>query len=461
MRSKDGKAIIACSSGGSNNAAIGIIRISDFKCPRQFNKFFNLDLGSISPRVVYLVDLLHEGELVDNCTIVFFQAPASYNGENILELSVHGNHLNIKRIIDLFVQVGDCRLAGPGEFTLRALQNKKLTLSQVEGLDLLLNANSALMFNQGMATLHGELHNSYVKLQKLFIQLKSVIELSIDFSDDAGLQDYRRELQRSFVPLFNHVNELFERSRNFDRSLFLPKIVIFGPVNAGKSSLFNQLLHSSRAIVSDIPGTTRDYLTENICLDNINFLLIDTAGLRSTCDSVEQLGIDHVDRLLREAFYKILVINPCDDEIDSTLLEHECDLVVATHADCADFAKKWHEMRSLFSNRKCLELSLLSGGPIEPVGPIGAKTENIINLAASKYRSFFEKNPIVIERQAELLGKIYYHLEDFKDTLESENDLAIISSELNLIQNDLFELIGIISTDSVLASIFKNFCIGK
>ena len=146
----DDQPIIACSTGTSSNTAIAVIRLTGFKNLLDLQKFFSFSLVKVKPRMSHLTNIESDGKVYDNGLMVFFPEGGSYTGENVLELSVHGNQLNIQRILDLFIKNGDFRAAHPGEFTYRALKNKKLSLSQVEGLDMLLNANSSLMLSQGL-----------------------------------------------------------------------------------------------------------------------------------------------------------------------------------------------------------------------------------------------------------------------------------------------------------------------
>ncbi len=179
--------IIACSTCSHAHAAMAVIRISGFKSLSQFEEFLpKLKSGPIEPRRVYYAKLVLQGQIIDDLCFTYFEGPKSYNGENILELSIHGNTLNVERILGLFVSHGGCRLAHPGEFTYRALKNKKLTLSQVEGLDLFLNANSGYALDQGLSLLSGNLQQVYQELYDLFLVHKSSLELSIDFSEDIG-----------------------------------------------------------------------------------------------------------------------------------------------------------------------------------------------------------------------------------------------------------------------------------
>ncbi len=186
MNFLDEKTIIACSSSSATNAAIAIIRLSGFKKINEFQIFFSKNLSDIAPKQMCFSRLLDGSTPLDEICFCFFQGPESYNGENILELYVHGNLLNVNKIIKLFLKEKNIREANPGEFTLRALKNKKFTLSQVEGLDLFLNAHTNYALDQGFSLLNGDLHQSFLELHNLYLKHKSSLELFIDFSEDVG-----------------------------------------------------------------------------------------------------------------------------------------------------------------------------------------------------------------------------------------------------------------------------------
>jgi len=194
----DESPIIACSTGTSSNTAIAVIRLSGFKDLLALQPFFSFNLSKTKKRVSHLTNIQSENQILDNGLLVFFPEGESYTGENVLELSVHGNQLNIDRLLNLFIQNAGFRAAGAGEFTYRALKNKKLSLSQVEGLDMLLNASSNLMLSQGLDILQGELHAQYLALYDAFLKLKAAVELSIDFSEDVGEEESQKLFQNSF-----------------------------------------------------------------------------------------------------------------------------------------------------------------------------------------------------------------------------------------------------------------------
>lgn len=459
----DQQPIIACSSGMDSNSAIAVIRISGFVCISDFQDFCSINLLSLIPNKASLANIVFKNTIFDQAVLIFFKSPNSYSGENILEISVHGNVLNVRRILDIFVSSKKCRYARPGEFSYRAFLNKKLTLSQVEGLDLFLNATSSVMLSSGMSILNGNLNNHYIKLHKLFIKVKASVELAIDFADDIGEETLSQQFDESLSDLISHLKFLNEKTKVDSSSLASPNIVIFGPPNAGKSTLFNFLLNENRAIVTSIPGTTRDYITEYFSISGATFKLVDTAGIRNSSDSIEKIGIDNSLKLLSNSFFKILVINPFDFANNNNFKKFQSisyDLLIVTHSDIDGFNDKLKLVSNYFS-KNIEEIHVSLAGPIGPNDFDGSIGPLIFDLISKKYRNLINKEPILIDRQCQLISSTFKNLLNFQEVTKLENDIAIISSELSLIENDLSELIGIISPNQILSSIFANFCIGK
>jgi tRNA modification GTPase len=447
--------IIACSTGNQSHAAISVLRISGFSHINSFNPFFKLNLAIIKPRMVYYTSLVSDSQHIDDVCLTYFEAPRSYNGENILELSIHGNTLNVERILSLFLNNANCRLAEPGEFTYRALKNKKLVLSQVEGLDLFLNANSQYALDQGLSLLSGDLQQTYQELFELFLNHKAALELSIDFLEDIGEEAAEMQFRDTLNLFSKKFHSLERRVQPLNHNLVQPEIVLAGLPNSGKSSLFNFLLARDRAIVSPIAGTTRDYLTESLSIEGVNYRLIDTAGIRHTEDLVESEGVTRTKKIMAESFFSVLLINPFEivDEFVE-LLDHPFDLVYFTHADCAGFDEA---KRSLVGHFPQL-------GPMGAISVIGLDRvweDGFFNKVNKKYLMVTSSKPILLDRHKHLITQASIALRAYVKTSAYEKDIAILSSELNTLGHCFSDLIGIISPNEILNSIFSNFCIGK
>lgn len=446
--------IIACSTPQQGNAALAVIRLSGFSSLSDFRSFFSLDITHISPRRVYYTNLLDGDKRVDDICLTYFQGPQSYNGEHILELSVHGNSLNVERILSLFVKSGLCRPAQPGEFTYRALKNKKLTLSQVEGLDLFLNANSGYALDQGLSLLKGSLHDLYEELWQAFLKHKASLELSIDFSEDVGEEAAREHYLSSLKELKTKVEALSRRAAPMGADLLQPEIVIAGLPNAGKSSFFNILLRQERAIVSSIAGTTRDYLSEGLVIEGVRYKLIDTAGIRESQDTIESEGIRRSQKALSQSFFSILLVNPFEatDGL-SDLLQYQFDFMAFTHSDVAGFDEARTQIIKLYPQLGSIGALSLKSAPDWEQGLFLAVND--------KYLQSTKDQPLLLDRHKYLISEAVSIISIYEKLASTEDDVAILSSELNTLGHCISELVGIVSPDQVLNSIFSNFCIGK
>lgn len=446
--------IIACSTCNHANAALAVLRISGFNDLNHFRPFFTHS-GPIEPRRVYFTKLVLQGQFIDDICLTYFEGPKSYNGENILELSIHGNTLNTERILRLFIDHGGCRLAQPGEFTYRALKNKKLTLSQVEGLDLFLNANSGYALDQGLSLLSGNLQEIYSQLFDLFLKHKSALELSIDFIDDVGEETAKGYFNSSLKEFKDKFELLERRVIPLEQNLIQPEIVLAGLPNSGKSSLFNFLLREERAIVSSVAGTTRDYISEIVSIENVRYKLIDTAGIRDATDLIEAEGIKRTKRKMQNAFFSVLLINPFEMGPEfSDLMQLHFDLMIFTHSDQSQFEQARKVAVGLYPK-------LGSIGAISLTQRPGDFENDLFQAINKKYLQITQDKPILLDRHKLLITQISQQLAHYEKLSTYETDVAILSHELNTLATCLSELIGIVSPDQILNSIFSNFCIGK
>jgi tRNA modification GTPase len=447
--------IIACATSQSETTAVAIIRLSGFKDSKFIQKIF--PGKKCKPRYAHY-SILRDGKTdLDDVLYLFFPAPNSFTGENVLEIHCHGNTVNVSRIIDFFTLKHGFRMAGQGEFSYRAFKNKKLSLSQVEGLGLFLNATSPFALDQGLKLLHGDLHSAFQKLQKSFLNLKSHIDMSIDFAEDIGEEELRKLIKSSFLELKNQVKNFYQKSQNANDEWLNPKVVLVGPTNAGKSSLFNLLLQDERAIVSSTRGTTRDFISESLKIEGHTFKLIDTAGIRETSEEIERLGIERSKKLHEESFFKILVVNPNDSIDENFFIDKNFDLVVFTHSD----QKKFSENREIVQ-RKLGAIDSLDcyTGPIGPdgkSGPIGPIKGKVL----SKFLLALPDDGHVMARHRQIFSDLFILTGNLEKFIQVEGDLAVLSSELSIFSLKIEELIGNIDASQVLDNIFGNFCIGK
>ncbi len=495
--------IVACSSGNLDNTAISLIRISGKNFLQKINDLFSIDLESIEERKAYYCNLFYKELVNDQVVIVLFKGPKSFNGEDILEISVHGNILNVNNIIQCFNESG-VRSSYPGEFSYRALKNKKLSLTQVEGLDLLLNANSNYILSQGQSLLGGSLNSDFESLYSSYLHHRSCLEIGFDFLDDVGEELFTKNFNESYEKLKSLIYSLENRINRTDIDILDPKITLFGLPNSGKSTIFNSLLSYDRSIVSHIEGTTRDYVSESIMMKNCRFKLVDTAGIRTTSDIIEEEGVSRAFELFNSSFYKILLVDI--SKLESLVLleklfteNKQVDLVIFTHCKQADFCEK---LRTFFgpiepdSNSKNIgpigPVSFLKSGSIEPLissyesgpmGPclfknddlLGAKQylfydndvslsiyDSISDVVHNKYLKSLENNPVLLNRHKQALQNIAAEFRLYENLITDKvSDVSVLSSELNIVGNCISELVGIVSTDDILNNIFDNFCIGK
>ena len=473
----DSRPIVACSSGPLQNSAIALIRLSGFNDFNELAHFFTGPMGPLSPlkvREAVFCHLVQGTKVLDQVVLTYFKAPRSFTGENLLELGVHGNQVNIQRILELFTLSGSFRLAQPGEFTYRALKNNKMSLSEAEGLGLFLNAPSKGVLDQAAKLMGGELTQAYLDLRSRFLKLKASVELSLDFLMDVGAGEAEKNFSLCLLDFAAKLSALQRRTQAPLSAITSPDIVLAGRPNTGKSSLFNRFLQQSRAIVSPQEGTTRDYISEHISLEDIQFRLIDTAGIRQTEQSIEQEGIRKSVKLIQQAFFKILLINPDTFAVEelAPFKGIHFDLVLLSFADRK--RQGWMPLNLPLNYHYYGHISLESGsiepgkmvlrsGPIEPLaGPIRPRSlATMEKIIADKYLKLLKEDEILVPRQRALIRECFVELEQFQKLVAEERDMAIISSELNIIGQKIEQLIGLTSIDEVLEGVFSQFCIGK
>lgn len=433
------------------NCAIHIIRVSGYNAYEIVNKITNKEIQKKSFAIQRA--LIKDGDqTVDDVLINTFVAPRSYTGEDILEINCHGGVVVADYIIQLLLKNG-ATLATRGEFTKRAMLNKKIDVSQVEAINNLVHANNRYGVKGSVNALTGRVSEELKEFQHNLFMLIGQIEVNIDYPefDDVPEITPLKALEES-KQLLNSVNNLIVNSKRFIPLNEGIKIVILGNPNAGKSSLLNELSQTDKAIVSDIEGTTRDIVESTINLDGITLKLFDTAGLRSTEDYIEKLGIEKAQNIVKQADL-VLVLKPITEyskpfEEIYEIAFNKPHLIVYTKADLD----------------KNFDKSLLKQNEIL----ISVKEHNLSNLVSKikdifQVKDFESSDMTVLQstRQIGILENVKLSLENAIDNLQQNTPLDLIVYDYEQANLKLNEILGNGNEYDFLDELFANFCVGK
>ena len=322
MSNTDTICALATASGG----AIAIIRVSGSETFDIVGAICNKDFATFSPNTIHYTHIINdEGETIDEVMVSIFRAPHSYTGEDSAEISCHGSQYIISKILEILVDNG-CRMANPGEFTQRAYLNGKLDLSQAEAVaDLIASTNKAT-HQMAMSQLRGGISSELSLLREQLLKITSLLELELDFSDHEDLEFAdRNELYELAIKIDKRISQLIDSFKTGQALKQGVPVAIVGKTNVGKSTLLNKLLKDERAIVSDIHGTTRDTIEDTIDIKGVTFRFIDTAGIRQTQDTIEQIGINRTYKAIEKARIILWLIDthPSKEEIQD--MQRRCE----------------------------------------------------------------------------------------------------------------------------------------
>ena len=441
--------------------AIAIVRTSgEGSFPAAAQLFPHLDLLALPPQNARFAQLYDNGQLLDDVVVTKFSAPRSYTGEDMVEIACHGSLYIQKRILELLVEKG-CRMAAPGEFTQRAFLHGKLDLPQAEAVADLIESQSEATHRLAIRQLRGDFSKRICQLRDRLVQMASLIELELDFSEEDVEFADRSELTALLDEMEAEVSRLvqsFKLGNVLKRGI---PVAIVGKPNVGKSTLLNAILQHERAIVSPVPGTTRDTVEETFTIDGTLFRFIDTAGLRHSDDTVENIGIERTRQAVEQASVVLYLVDAtgtdlheCQAEIegfrrDHTLTDKEF-IVVANKIDeleslPSDY-KEWHDGGTLFISAK----RRVNLGDIEERLTQYVQAHRIHDLSL-----------LTNERHYALLRDIGGTLARIRDGLASQTPTDLVAEEVRIALHDIGTLTGSVSTDELLDSIFGRFCIGK
>ncbi|MEZ0343447.1 MAG: tRNA uridine-5-carboxymethylaminomethyl(34) synthesis GTPase MnmE [Caldimicrobium sp.] len=454
---------IAAIATPPGRGAIGVIKISGENSLEILKKIFKpvkTRSHFESHRFYYgfIVDP-ETGERIDEVLVVYMKKPYSYTREDVVEIHAHSGYVNLRKILELVLREG-ARPAQPGEFTLRAFLNGRIDLAQAEAIEEIISARSEKALKLAISSLSGKLSEKVNTLREKLLLALAQVESAIDFPEEdieiMNPPEIIELIEREIIPEIDHLIKSYEEGKIYREGI---NLVISGKPNVGKSSLMNALLKEERAIVTPIPGTTRDFLEEEAYLKGLPVKLIDTAGLRETEDPVEKIGVERAFQKLKEAdlvLFLIDVTEPLNEEV-LNLYEKVKEYPHLTVLNKIDISPNYlEEWRRLFKDK-------------EEIIEISVKEEINLDLLSQKIyeKIISEKSTSIPEvvpnlRQKAALEKAKRHLEDaIKELKKSEPLPELLSIELRAAISSLSEIIGEVTTEDLLSEIFSRFCIGK
>jgi tRNA modification GTPase len=398
--------------------------------------------------------------LLDEALVCFFKSPHSFTGEDVVELHCHGSPVLLRAVIDLILKL-DARLATPGEFSLRAVTNGRMKLNEAEAIRDLVDAQTETALRQATRQLKGEISNRLAPAEQNLLEIIVRLESSLEFVEDDLPAVESKEILASLLGLKSELSRL---AGTFAAGKLLRDgitVALVGRPNVGKSSLFNSLLGHGRAIVTELPGTTRDTLTESVGIDGIPVLLIDTAGIRNSIDEIEAIGVERARRQAAEADILIVVID------GSEPLRKEDEMVLAEVADYRHVVALNKSDLPTFSTAgfdEQVSSSLSRAGRV----CVSAQSETGLDtLRAAILDPFANGNAhsdgllITNARHHDLLVRVIEAIASSEDLLEHRASEELILVGLHSALRYLGEITGETTTDEILGQIFSTFCIGK
>ncbi len=438
--------------------AIGVIRISGKDAFNIVNDMFpSKSLVNEAPNTLHVGYLVHDNKKLDEVVLSLFRAPRSYTGEDVIEISCHGSPFVQQQVIGACVDKG-ARLAKPGEFTQRAFLNGKLDLAQAEAVADVIASNTEASHKAALHTMRGGFSGRLKELREQLIRFSALIELELDFSqEDVEFAD-RAAFYELIGQLQNSTGQLVDSFRLGNVIRNGVSVAIIGKPNAGKSTLLNALLNENRAIVSDIPGTTRDTIEELLNIDGIIFRLVDTAGIRQhTADVIEAAGMERTLEKMEQADMVIYLFDASEAAEEVKAFKAGLDrqglkyLLVANKIDQAGEERARKELAMVekvifISARQGDHIGVLKERMVDEVLEGQVQTENTIVTNARHYHALKEASK---------------SLQDIRNGLDNKLPGDLLALDIRRALHYLGEITGQVSNEDMLDYIFSKFCIGK
>ena len=451
--------------------AIAIIRMSGKDSFRIADKVVSCKGSTISEtegyKLRYGVALEADGTDLDTVLVSIFRSPHSYTGEDSVEISCHSSKYVVERLLQRLVDSG-ARMAGPGEFTQRAFVNGKMDLAQAEAVADVISSQNAAAHRVAYSQLKGGFSKELKTLRDELLKMTSLLELELDFSEEDVEFASRRELSALLDGALRHIHSLTDSFRYGNALRNGVPVAIVGAVNAGKSTLLNALVGDDRAIVSDIAGTTRDTVEETMTIDGILFRFIDTAGLRTTQDEVEKIGISRSYKKMSEAEIVLALLDVTVPEEEN---EHSIsDIVNNLDVKSQKLIVLLNKVDVLGSNINVSLLNNTVSSPDEKVTKlyISAKTGFGLDtlrtlLSDSQKTATLDSGQTIVTnlRHYQSLMSAAASLEKVRSSLATSQTPDLLSEDLRQALHHLSSILGEVTPDEVLGNIFERFCIGK
>lgn len=453
---------IAAISTPPGEGGIGIIRISGEDSLSILKQIFRTPSGKQNMKdhlLVYghIIDP-EDGKVIDEVLSVYMKAPRTYTAEDVVEIDCHGGIVPLRKILQLVYRCG-ARPAERGEFTERAFLNGRLDLSQAEAVMDMISARADKTYDSAVGQLSGSLSGKIKKIRSMLMDIRVQVTVNIEYPDeDIEIMTYQK-MKDDLKPVIGKISELLktaETGRILSSGL---KIAIVGKPNVGKSSLMNQMLRESRAIVTDIPGTTRDTIREDMRLRGIPISLIDTAGIRETDDQIEAIGIEKSRDSWSEADLVLLVLDagsPLSGEDREILRQAEAEktIVVLNKTDLPQQITA-EDVNRLLPGVQLISASMKEGNGLDAI-------EDSIEQRVYQGTVTADQNVIVTNaRHKQLLEEAGSHLNDALRLADRKEPLEIIDLDLEAAYENLGEIIGDAVGDDVISEVFSRFCLGK
>jgi len=442
--------------------ALALIRVSGKEAFEIASKLFKdaNDFIAMLSHFVKRFDIYENEQLIDYVMVVKFFAPKTYTGEDVVEITCHGSNYIQQKIIELLLQNG-ARLAKPGEFSMRAFLNGKFDLPQAEAVADLIESQSETAHKLAINQLKGNFSNRIKMLRNQFVELAALMELELDFSEE-NVEFADREKLNNLLQILK--KEVLQLTDSFKLGNVLKTgipVAIIGKPNVGKSTLLNCLLKDDRAIVSHIPGTTRDTIEDNFNINGINFRFIDTAGIRLTDDEIETYGIERTFKAIDKAEIILYIIDitetsVVDVEKELLFLENEIDFINKKLIIVANKIDELNELPKHFTEWNEYDIVFISAK--RNVNIEGIRDLLIQHIDQKKITDTALLTNI---RHYDIMIKIEEEINKIEVGFVQQIPTDLIVIHINAILNCLGEVTGEITTDEVLDAVFGRFCIGK